>query len=254
MLPDHLIGCSSKSYFSLEDAKYWAEVARPALLDDGGDGAYLCVPYPLVHLFTKAFVGTHAKVGVQDVSQFGFGAYTGEVSAGLLAEMDVKYVMLGHPERRRFLKETLEMVGKKTLRAVTSGIVPILIVGENDPDDDPHPSIEAKCEASLKALPAGAEVIIAYEPTWAIGQPEPAPPQHVVKVVEVLREVLDNYPIETRIVYGGSAAVGTFTEIANAAGGKTGSGMPDGIFLGRTGLNPYGFLDTLKEVREVINS
>ncbi len=247
MLPEQLIGCSSKSYFSLADAQNWAATVRAKLLEDGGDGVYLCVPYPLVPMFKEAFAGTKADVGVQDVSQFGPGAYTGEVSAELLAEMGVRYVMLGHPERRRYLGETPELIGKKTKRAVEAGLVPILIVGESNPDDDPRPIIQAQCAAALGGLPEGAEVLIAYEPAWAIGQPEPAPPAHVAKVVTIVREVLSEFSASTRIVYGGSAVIGTFSTISEAAHG--GPGLPDGIFLGRGGLDPKSFIATIEEVR-----
>lgn len=247
MLPEQLIGCSSKSYFSFADAQNWAATVREHLLTDGGDGVYICVPYPLVPMFSEAFAGTKADVGVQDVSQFGAGAYTGEVSAELLADMGVRYVMLGHPERRRYLGETPEIVGKKAARAVEAGIVPILIVGEDNPDDDPRPIIQARCEAALGGLPDGAEVLIAYEPAWAIGQAEAAPPEHVAKVVTIVREVLAGFSAKTRIVYGGSAVLGTFSAIADAAQG--GPGLPDGIFLGRGGLDPNSFIATIKEVR-----
>lgn len=247
MLPEQLIGCSSKSYFSFADAQKWAGTVRAKLLEDGGDGVYICVPFPLVPMFSEAFAGTKADVGVQDVSQFGPGAYTGEVSAELLADMGVRYVMLGHPERRRYLGETPELIGKKTERAVSVGIVPILIVGEDSPDDDPRPIIHAQCSAALSGLPDGAEVLIAYEPSWAIGQPQPAPPEHVAKVVTVLREVLSEFKAQTRIVYGGSAVIGTFSGIADAAQG--GPGLPDGIFLGRGGLDPNSFIATIEEVR-----
>ncbi len=249
MLPEQLIGCSSKSYFTLADAKRWAEVTRPALRDDGGDGVYLCVPYPLVPMFTESFADTAAEVGVQDVSQFGYGAFTGEVTAGLLADMGVRYVMLGHPERRRFLGETDDLVAKKTRAAVDAGLVPILIVGEPSPDDDPRPIITEQCTSALGSLPAGAEVLIAYEPAWAIGQPQPAPADHIARVVAVVRDVLSGLDAPTRIVYGGSAALGTFTDIAAAA--PDASGVPDGIFLGRGGLDPQNFLATLAEVRSV---
>ena len=252
MLPDQLIGCSSKSYFSLADALHWTDVVRPALLADGGEGVYMCVSYPLVPLFKEAFAGTAADVGVQDVSQFGLGAYTGEVAAELLADLGVRYVMLGHPERRRYLGETPEIIGLKSVRAVEAGLVPILIVGEDNATDDPRPIIEAQCEASLGRLPQGAQVLIAYEPTWAIGQPEPAPPAHVANVVGVLRDVLSGFDAETRIVYGGSATVGTFSGIAEAAAG--GPGLPNGIFLGRGGLDPHSFLKTLQEVRAANNN
>lgn len=249
MLPEQLIGCSSKSYFSLADARRWAEVTRPALQADGGDGVYLCVPYPLVPMFSDAFSGTSTDVGVQDVSPHGYGAFTGEVAAGLLADMGVRYVMLGHPERRRYQGETGELVAAKTLAAVTAGLVPILIVGEPSPDDDPRPIIAEQCRSALGELPQGAEVLIAYEPAWAIGQPEPAPASHIVNVVSIVRDVLSGLDAHTRIVYGGSAAPGTFTSIADAATDP--AGIPDGIFLGRAGLDPDSFLATLREVRSV---
>ncbi|MGA4508061.1 triose-phosphate isomerase [Propionibacteriaceae bacterium G1746] len=258
MLPDVLIGQSSKSYFTHAQALEWAEVvgrelsARYPDWDQPATGTFLCVPYPLLPLMVDRLGPLGTTLGTQDLSQFGPGAYTGEVSAELLAEMGSKLTMLGHPERVKLLGETEAVVGVKAARAAANGITPILVAGENDPTQDPREVMTAQFEHRLRDVPLDAEVMIAYEPTWAIGQPEPAPAEHVVGVVAALRELLADRP-NVRLVYGGSAGRGTFKAIADAArevGNE--AGIPDGVFLGRFGLDPLAFLDVVDEVRTAL--
>jgi triosephosphate isomerase len=252
VLPDVLIGCSSKSYFSLDSARTWAERVADGVRERAiaEDGIYVCVPHPLVPVFTDLLDGTRVAVGTQDVSPHPPGAFTGEVSAPLLAELGVRYVMSGHPERRRFCGETPELVNAKVLATLAAGIVPILVVGEPERMDDPAPVLREQFEAHLAGVSPEAELIVAYEPTWAIGQAEPAPPEHVVATTAAIRELVRAYTPLVRVVYGGSATFGTYQAIADAATGEP-AGMPEGVFLGRGGLDPDAFLQTVDEVRSV---
>lgn len=255
MLSKVLIGHSSKSYFSLADAHHWAEVVarelpqRSFAPERPGEGTFLCVPYPLLPLMLDKLGPSGMTLGTQDLSQFGPGAFTGEVSAQLLHELGSRLTMLGHPERVKLLGETEQVIGTKASQAAANGITPILVAGEPDPTHDPREVMAAQFEARLKDVPLEAEVMIAYEPTWAIGAPEPAPPAHVVKVVATIREMLADRP-NLRLVYGGSARKGTFAAIVNHAR-EVGNaeGIPDGVFLGRFGLDPHAFLDVVDEVR-----
>lgn len=249
MIPERLTGFSPKSYLSLEEAETWMEtVARGLELRPGqGEGTYICVPSPLVDRFRDRLGPLGTEVGTQDVSAFPRGPFTGEVSADVLASLGVRYTMVGHPERRRHLGETDAVVRQKIEAAVGAGIVPILVCGETSRDDDPVPALRQQVASAFADLPGGAEVIAAYEPTWAIGQSEPAPPEHVATSVELLRGILQETVGTYRIVYGGSAVPGTYAAIVDAAEGS--AQAPDGVFLGRGGLDADRFLTTVDEVR-----
>ncbi|MGO1560417.1 Triosephosphate isomerase [Actinomycetales bacterium JB111] len=248
-IPQALTGFSSKAYFSLDQATAWIDTVAAGLAErpGQGEGAYICVPFPLVDRFVTALGPLGVEIGVQDLSAHPLGAYTGEVPAELLAALGARYTMVGHPERRKYQGETDELVRAKIEAAVDAGIVPILVCGEPTADDDPVPVLTEQVERAFGGLPEGAEVIAAYEPTWAIGAPQPAPPEHIARTVEALRGVLQNTVSEFRIVYGGSAVPGTYADIAGAA--TSAAQTPEGIFLGRGGLDADRFLASVDEVR-----
>src|SRR5690606_19812891 len=159
MLPSTLVGCSTKGYLGLAETRSWAErVASGLAARGGGDGVYACVPHPLVTVLSEGLAGTGADVGVQDVSPHPKGPYTGEVSAELLAELGVRYVMVGHPERVRHVGETPELFGRKVRAAVGHGLVPILVVGEPERSAEPEPVLRAQLDAAFGGLPDDAEV------------------------------------------------------------------------------------------------
>lgn len=246
-LPRNLAGFSSKAYQSVEDARRWAEVVADALTDGRGEGHYICVPHPVLPLMTSWLEGTGMDVGVQDLSRFEPGPHTGDVTAEVLAELGCRYVMLGHPERRRDYGETWEIVAEKSARASANGIVPIIIAGEPNRDDDVRAVCSEQLDHILDAVAPEADLMIAYEPAWAIGVADAAPADHIVNSVVIIRELLSDRPGESRIVYGGSAKSGTYTDIVNAGADRP-AGVPDGVFLGRAGLDPQAFLSSVDEV------
>jgi len=250
-LPPVLIGASSKAYLGLAESLAWARTVAaglPAL--GGGAGAYLCMPAPLLSAVGPGLFEAGMLIGAQDVSAFSPGAHTGETTAELLAELGARLVMIGHPERARDQHETLDECRAKALAAARNGIVPILIAGEPTRGADPEAVIAPQLDTVLADVPADFPVIVAYEPSWAIGQPDPAPGDHVATTTGAIRELLHaRGRHNTRIVYGGSAVVGTYTAIVEAA--KDPSQRPDGIFLGRGGLDPGQFLATVEEVRRI---
>lgn len=250
-LPQVLIGASSKAYLGLAGSLDWAGVVSAGLARlGGGGGAYLCMPAPLLSAVGPVLVGAGMLIGAQDVSRFGPGAHTGETTAEVLAELGATLVMIGHPERARDQAETLDDCRAKALAAARHGIVPILIAGEPTRDADPDVSIAPQLDVILADVPLDFPVVIAYEPSWAIGQAEPAPSDHIARTVGAIRDLLrERGRHQARIVYGGSAVVGTFTDIAEAALEE--GQRPDGIFLGRGGLAPENFLATVAEVRAI---
>lgn len=153
-------------------------------------------------------------LGAQDVSPHAAGAYTGDISAAMLSKLDVRYIIVGHSERRGGHGESDETVGLKARAAVTAGVVPVICVGETAEDLEAHGAAAIpvqQLQAALSQLPAEAEFVVAYEPVWAIGSGDPATPAQAEEVGKALRDVLraergDAVADATRILYGGSVA------------------------------------------------
>ena len=159
--------------------------------------------------------------GAQDLSQHDAGAYTGEISGAFLAKLDCRYVLVGHSERRTLHNETDEVVQAKTAAAVRHGLVPVICIGETAEDLEEHgPSAVpvAQLKAAIDGLAPDADIVVAYEPVWAIGSGQAATPDQAQQVAAALRSTLaevlgDEAAQRTRILYGGSAPLN-----ANAKG------------------------------------
>ena len=250
MLPSTLVGCSSKSYFTAAPARAWGPAVLDGVRDDGGPaGLFICPSFPLVPALLEGFGAAGGLVGAQDVSVHPAGPYTGEVSAAVLAELGVRMVMVGHPERKRLFGEGDDTIRAKVNAVASAGMAPIVVVGEDREGEPVEKVVAAQVDAWLADLPASAEVVVAYEPAWAIGQPQPAPPEHVASSTRAIRELLGGRLDDPRVIYGGSAQPGTFRAIAQAAEGAA-AALPDGVFMARFGLSPADFLTVTREVRE----
>lgn len=153
-------------------------------------------------------------LGAQDVSPHAAGAYTGDISAAMLQKLDTQYVIVGHSERRGGHNESDETVGLKASAASAAGMVPVICVGETAEDLEAHGAAAIPVQqlvAALSKLPTDAEIVVAYEPVWAIGSGDPATPAQAEEVGKALRDVLraergDAIADSTRILYGGSVA------------------------------------------------
>lgn len=178
------------------------------------------------------------KFGGQDVSAHDFGAYTGEISAAFLASLDCRYVIVGHSERRTLHNESDQEIGAKVAAAITHGLVPVLCVGETADDLEKHgPSAVpvAQLKAALTGIADGADIVVAYEPVWAIGSGQAATPAQAEQVAGQLRATLvDLIGAEaasaTRILYGGSVKasnIAGFMREANVDGALVGGASLD---------------------------
>ncbi len=184
------------------------------------------------------------KYGAQDISAHTSGAYTGEVSGPMLAALGVSYVAVGHSERRQFHAETDEVVAAKVKAAFEAGIVPIVCVGEGldiRKAGDQVPYTLAQVDGALEGLDAekAAQVVIAYEPVWAIGTGEVATPEDAQEVCGAIRgRLVELYSQEVadavRIQYGGSVKSGNIASIM---------AQPDvdGALVGGASLDPEEF-------------
>lgn len=188
-------------------------------------------------------------VGAQDVSRFGPGAHTGETTAEVLAEPGCRLVMIGHPNARATSTRPWTTAEAKATAAARNGIVPILIAGEPTRGADPEQAIAPQLDTILGDVPCDFPVIVAYEPSWAIGQPQPAPAGHIAYTTGAIRELLHARRRHNARIATAAAQWGTFSGIVEAA--DDAAQVPDGIFLGRSGLAPESFLATVDEMRAV---
>jgi len=154
--------------------------------------------------------------GAQDVSAHDSGAYTGEISGAFLKALDCQYVIIGHSERRTLHDETDEVVNSKVVAALKHGLVPVICVGETADDLEQHgPSAVpvAQLKAALAGVSGSVDIVVAYEPVWAIGSGQAATPEQAEQVAAQLRVTLrellgDEVAEATRILYGGSVKSG----------------------------------------------
>ena len=222
-----LVGVSLKMYMDLPRTRDWmAALAR--MVPDGlpEDVDLFVVPgYLSIRDAVDALSGSRVAVGAQDVFWENQGAYTGEVSAPLLVQAGCRYVEIGHAERRRLFGETDADAGRKVTASVRAGLVPVLCIGE-ETASTPDAAImhcAGQIAAALNGIAADREVVIAYEPVWAIGAPRPASAGHIRAVAGGLREALRERR-NTRLIYGGSAGPGLLGSLDDTV---------DGLFLGR---------------------
>jgi len=206
----------------------------------------LCAPFTLLKDMKLAAEGTDIKIGAQNMHFEEKGAYTGEVSILHLKEIGADYVILGHSERRQYFAETDESVNRKLLKALEHGIRPILCVGETLEERESE-STKEKVKLQVEKAFAGVapesacEVVVAYEPIWAIGTGRSATSSDANEVIEYIRSIIEGlYSSEVsekvRIQYGGSVNPGNVEQIMNEAD-------IDGALVGGASLEPSSFLE-----------
>ena len=182
----------------------------------------ICVPFPYLSQCQSAMKGTDVALGAQDVSAHAVGAYTGQVSTRMLLDFGCKYVIVGHSERREYCNESDELVANKVQRALEGGLTPIVCVGESLYDKEEGRTAEVvgrQINAVLSVLEERevCDIVVAYEPVWAIGTGITPSPVAVEEVHAMLREqMIRKNPdaIEcVRILYGGSMKPGNAEEL-----------------------------------------
>jgi triosephosphate isomerase (TIM) len=173
----------------------------------------LCVPFTDLTIVSKSLHGNRIRLGAQNVHWEECGAYTGEISASMLTEMGVRYVIVGHSERRQFFGETDETVNLRLKAAQASGLIPILCVGETKQQRDAGET-EQVIMNQLKQDLVGVDrnsLVVAYEPIWAIGTGETCEAVEANRVIGLIRTQLTNPNVT--IQYGGSVKPSNIDEI-----------------------------------------
>ncbi|MEV0278718.1 triose-phosphate isomerase family protein [Streptomyces sp. NPDC050610] len=274
--PRPVVGVSLKLYMGVAETRRWlAEVAELAREATGGLPVELFVlpSFPSLTDAREVLAGTGVAYGAQDLHWADSGPWTGEVSGGQLAELGASYVEVGHAERRRHFGEDDGIVAAKTAAAVRRGLTPVICAGDSATGDsatadsataDSATADSTAGDSAAGALDAaiaetlgqvdaalsgaaGGEVVIAYEPVWAIGADRPAPAVHVRAVTAAIRRRLTELGVRGRVIYGGTAGPGTFTELT--APDADGVRAPlDGLFLGRLAHDTANLRKVLAEV------
>ncbi|AOS79923.1 MULTISPECIES: triose-phosphate isomerase [Hydrogenophaga] len=202
----------------------------------------VCAPAPYLAQVQGLLAGSPIDWGAQDMSAHEQGAYTGEVSAAMLKDFGCRYAIVGHSERRQYHGETDALVAAKAQRALAAGITPIVCVGETLVEREAEQT-EAVVKRQLAAVihavaHCTSEIVVAYEPVWAIGTGKTATPEQAQQVHAVLRAQLaaaTSHPERVRILYGGSM---------NAANAASLLAQPDidGGLIGGASLKAPDFL------------
>ena len=227
--------------------------ANQSLLDDIKSGlgavrcrAGVCVPYPYLAQVQLLLAGTPIALGAQDVSVHTAGAYTGEVSATMLRDFGVRYAIVGHSERRQYHFESDEAVALKAKQALACGITPIVCVGETLAESEAgHTENVIKRQLAAVIHENGhciSEIVVAYEPVWAIGTGQTATPEQAQTVHAVLRaqiKAATPHAERVSILYGGSMNASNAAELL---------AQPDvdGGLIGGAALKSADFLTILR--------
>lgn len=247
-----IIGLSTKMYFSLKKTQDYTSdllAVLPTIPDDqlSKVDVFLIPDFISVVPTGQQIKAADSKLwlGAQDSHWEDGGAYTGEVSPAVLKEAGVSIVEVGHAERRRIFGEDDEITAKKAAAVAKNGMIPLVCIGEKTKGDISVAvdEVAVQIDAVMKAVPEEAEVVLAYEPVWAIGASQPAGEDHILKVVDGIRNLqsVRSRKGQTRVVYGGSAGPGLFERLSSGV---------DGLFLGRFGHDVAQFVRTVKEVIE----
>ena len=222
-------------------------------VDTSSIDLFVLPPFTSLAAAAAAFAGSPVAIGGQNMHWEAHGAWTGEISAPMLVDAGCRYVALAHSERLQHFGESYERVRSKVDRALASGLTPIVCLGETADDRRDGASdrvLEWQAATALAGQPAARipEVVLAYEPRWAIGSSAAAAPDYVAARHATLRRMLrDRYGADvagrTRILYGGSVTPDNGPDLVA-------QDDVDGLFVGRAAWEPEGFARIVAQVAD----
>jgi triosephosphate isomerase (TIM) len=238
-----LIAGNWKMHKSERQAEEYIQSLLPRVSALDGVDVAICVPFTDLRAMVDSARGSRVEVFAQNMHQEPEGAYTGEISAPMLAELDVRGVVLGHSERRAMFGETDKALAMKVPAALDAGLAPILCVGETEEERDGEQTerkLRHQINEDLAAVDAErlAEVVIAYEPIWAIGTGRVATPEQAQDAIAFIRALLAGRDAgaaeNVRILYGGSVNPDNAAELLALAD-------VDGALVGGASLDAEAF-------------
>ncbi len=228
-------------------------LARDLLELDNVSGITEIIIPPFVSLYPMKQVtdGSSIELGAQNLYFEPAGAFTGEISPAMLADL-CSFVLIGHSERRHIFKETDDLINKKVCSAQTWGLNPILCVGETSREKDSGQTcdvISCQLALDLENVDPFKTLVIAYEPVWAIGTGKPASAPEAANTISFIREVLADKWNSTRaesipILYGGSSSSKNISDLCRQH-------EIDGVLVGKASLDPTEFIAMAREMAGV---
>jgi triosephosphate isomerase (TIM) len=239
---------------TIAEAEAFIAALLPQVYDTEGVDVAICPPYLALQAMVDSARGSRVGVYAQNMHFKDSGAYTGEVSAAMLTEIDVDGVVLGHSERREYFNETDRALQQKVPKALESGLVPILCVGETEEErerGDTERKLRHQVQEGLDKVPVERlpEVVIAYEPVWAIGTGLTATADQAQEAVAFVRALVEGFDKAAgqavRILYGGSLKPDNAEELL---------GLPDvdGALVGGASLDPKDFSEIVQTAAKLV--
>ncbi len=249
-----IVGMSLKIYVNqMEKAKTMAEILKAKMTDSKEMDVFLIPSMGTIYPVAKTLEDTTIGVGAQNIAPIANGAMTGEFSIESAKDLNLKYIELGHAERKRLFHEDYDMIHEKVKLTLAYGLIPILCIGETEKGEGREIELSLQIQKIFRNLPKNElkKIVLAYEPEWAIGQKEPAKATYVHETLGMVRLILEeNYGKgvreNVRIIYGGSANKENAKELVN-------SDHVDGLFIGRFGHDLDNFMEIVETVYRVKN-
>jgi triosephosphate isomerase len=242
-----------KMFKTVSEAVVYAKEFRSLVKDAGDVEIVLAPPFTALHAVAEACRNTNVAVAGQNMSAEKEGAFTGEISGGMLKEAGAEYVIIGHSERRRLYGETDQIVNRKSIAAFQANLVPIVCIGETLEEREGEqtlPVLDRQLKDGLDSLTAAqvAELVIAYEPVWAIGTGRNATPEQAQEAHAHIRGRLRQWfgadaAERCHVIYGGSVKpdnVKALSELPDV----------DGALVGGASLDPRSFLQIVTGSRK----
>jgi len=238
-----LIAGNWKMHKTVPEAEAYIQGLLPRVSTADGVDVAVCAPFTALQALGDSVRGSRVEVYAQNMHQAPQGAFTGEISAAMLTDVDVHGVVLGHSERRQHFNETDRALSEKVPAAMNAGIKPILCVGETEDErerGDTERKLRHQVQEGLEKLETQrlGDVVIAYEPIWAIGTGKVATPDQAQEAIAFVRALVADRDREqaerTRILYGGSVSPDNAGELL---------GLPDvdGALVGGASLEVESF-------------
>ena len=243
-----LIAANWKMFKTPAETEAFLKEFLPKVPADLNCDVVICPPFTSLTTAAAHLKGTAVKLGAQNVNENPEGAFTGEISPGMLAAVGCTYAVIGHSERRQYFGETNASVNKKMLAVLKQGLIPIVCVGETLAEREANTTlavVERQVKEALVNIPSAdtKKIVIAYEPVWAIGTGRVATPQQAQEVHLAIRDILkDQYgsltSLSVRILYGGSMKPDNIVELM-------GCEDIDGGLVGGASLKPDSFFELI---------
>jgi triosephosphate isomerase (TIM) len=251
-MPDRTayLAANWKMHKTAEGTENFLAEFLPRMPESGGPEVVICPPFTSLKTAVEHCFQSRVRVAAQNMHEADEGAFTGEISAPMLLDLGVEGVILGHSERRQYFNETDEALARKVPVALGAGLEPILCVGENESQrdaDETKDVLTRQVQADLAEVPDArlSEVVIAYEPIWAIGTGRTATGEQAQEVIALIRGLIEARSPEAaeaiRILYGGSVKPDNAAELLSQPD-------VDGALVGGASLDPGDFAAIVEAV------